>query len=144
MSSRIKVESSRIERQDGQSTAQASVIKDSDTCMPTLRCQVARGIGERLMKESDYQLTDYGSRVQRVLIKSAARTLQSCPTEASLLDATEGHIDDAAYLDLPDVLEHVGSNSDRAAARKLGQLVGRATTPSSERRRWALAGLSSL
>ena len=30
-----------------------------------------RGIGERLMKESDYQLTDYGSRVQRVLIMSA-------------------------------------------------------------------------
>ena len=71
MSSRIKVESSRIERQDGQSTEQASVIKDSDTCMPTLCCQVARGIAERLMKESDYQLTDDGSRVQRVLIKSA-------------------------------------------------------------------------
>ena len=33
--------------------------------MPTLFCQVARGIGERLMKESDYQLTDHGSRVQR-------------------------------------------------------------------------------
>ena len=32
-------------------------------------CQVARGNGERLKKESDYQLTD--SRVQRVLIKSA-------------------------------------------------------------------------
>ena len=49
----------------GQSTEQASVIKDSDTCTPTLCCQVARGIGERLMKESDYQLTDCGSRVQR-------------------------------------------------------------------------------
>ena len=65
------MESSRIERQDGQSTEQASVIKDSDTCVPTLCCQVARGITERLMKESDHQLTDDGSRVQRVLIKSA-------------------------------------------------------------------------
>ena len=45
--------------------------QDSDTCMPTLCCQVARGIGERLMKESDYQLTDCGSRVQRVLFRSA-------------------------------------------------------------------------
>ena len=40
-------------------------------CMSTLCCQVARGIGERFMKESDYQLTDYGSRVQRVPIRSA-------------------------------------------------------------------------
>ena len=69
--SRSKVERSRIQRRAGQSTKQASVIKDSDTCMPTLCCQVARGIAERLMKESDYQLTDHGSRVQRVLIRSA-------------------------------------------------------------------------
>ena len=38
--SRSKVERSKIQRRAGQSTEKASVIKDSDTCMPTLCCQV--------------------------------------------------------------------------------------------------------